>query len=241
MEPYTVFAPLYDSILGHVDYDQWYRYIHTLLTRYIETPRYILELGCGTGKFGAKFSRDGIPVFGMDRSLPMLQVAKSRAYRHFSVFCGDMTRFHLSRKFDFIFSVHDTMNYFTEPSDLRKVFHSTREIMADNGVFMFDITTDHNIRRFFDGKSSQYNVRGTRVEWHNYYEKRKRIIYSTLIFTGRDDAVSTERHIQKIYTVSEIKALAGKEGLKVVDVFGDYSLLPPVKNSVMINIITMKE
>ncbi|HDP80062.1 MAG TPA: class I SAM-dependent methyltransferase [Spirochaetes bacterium] len=240
MNPYTAFAPFYDSILSHVDYDQWYRYIRALLFRYIDSPRYIIELGCGTGRFGAKFSRDDIPVIGMDKSLDMLRVAKARAYRNFSIFCGDMTGFRLSKKFDFIFSVHDTVNYITETRELRKVFHCVWEALAENGVFMFDITTDYNIRLYFDGKSTRYNLRGTEVEWHNYYEKKKRLIHSTLVFTLKDGSVQTERHVQRIYSVTDIKALLKKEGFRVVDILGDYTMLPPGKKSVMINFIARK-
>jgi len=62
MEPYTDLALSYDHILRHVDYDQWYRYLRSIMFQYIEYPEWILELGCGTGKFGAMFSRDDFPV-----------------------------------------------------------------------------------------------------------------------------------------------------------------------------------
>ena len=80
-KPYSAISDVYDHLLRHVDYERWYRYLRTLIFRYMRDPQYILELGCGTGKFGAKFSRDDFSVFGMDNSMEMLKIAQSRAYR----------------------------------------------------------------------------------------------------------------------------------------------------------------
>jgi len=240
MDPYTDLAVSYDHILSHVDYYQWYRYLRSIMFQYIEYPEWILELGCGTGKFGAMFSRDDFPVYGMDRSLEMLKVAKKRAYGNFHIFCADMTDFRLSRPFDFIFSVHDTMNYFLTYAALQRVLRAARRVMHDGSIFMFDITTEYNIRRYFDGRVTRYRTRGTSVRWSNSYDEERRIVRSLLEFCHKDGAVSSEEHVQRIYTVTEIKNLLERERLKVVDIFGDYTFSAPCDDTVMINFITRR-
>src|SRR5271157_2830478 len=110
-EPYTRIAPYYDTILRYVDYQEWYEYIKTIMLTCVAKPDLIVELGCGTGRFGAKFSNDNFTIFGIDRCLEMLRVAKTRAFFNFRMFCADIRHFTLSKKADFIFAVHDTMNY----------------------------------------------------------------------------------------------------------------------------------
>ncbi len=237
---YTDFAPIYDYLLQHVDYDRWYRYIKTLMLRYIEKPHLILELGCGTGKFGAKFSRDGFTVFGMDISLNMLQVARLRAYGNFRIFCADMRNFQLARKFDFIYSVHDTMNYFLEYSDLRRVLGSAGRSMHEGSVFMFDMTTEHNIMRYFDKKIMRYTVRDIQVEWGNSYDPGEKMIFSTLKFKKPDGSMAIEEHVQRIYTMDEMRGLLQEEGFKIVDIFSDYSFSSVKKDAIMINFVTRK-
>jgi len=241
MEPYTDLAPVYDAILSHVDYDRWYHYLRTLMLRYVESPGLILELGCGTGKFGAKFSRDDFPIYGMDNSLQMLKMAKARAFKDFRIFCGDMTRFYLSGRFDFVFSVHDTMNYLLDYTSIRRALRSVRAVLSRNGVFMFDITTEHNIRRYFEGKTMRYSVQGTEIEWDNSYDRRKRIIRSTLDFRKPNGETTSEEHLQRIYTVGEIKKLLDRERFRIIDIFGDYGFDPPGKETVMINFVTRKD
>ena len=205
--------------------------------RYVKYPEWILELGCGTGRFGAKFSRDNYLVFGMDKSLDMLRIAKNRAYKNFHIFCGNMTNFSMSRKFDFIFSVHDTMNYFIEYDDLKKVLKSVKNIMNSSSIFMFDLTTEYNIKKYFYNNKTVYKLNNIDVLWENEYDESNKLIYSTLQFSKNGNIV-TEKHIQRIYFSNEIENLLKVEGFKLVDVFSDYTFSPVAENTVMTNYVT---
>lgn len=240
VKPYTDFAAAYDQVLKHVDYDRWYHYLRELMLRYCENPVLVLELGCGTGKFGARFSRDDFIVYGMDISLPMLRMAGARAYRNFHLFCGDMRAFHLKKRFDFIFCVHDTLNYLLKYTDIRMVLRSVRGVMHEKSIFMFDVTTEHNIKHFFDNRVSSYRVRDMAVEWTNRYDPLKRIVHSRLTFHKPDGSVTGETHVQRIYSTREIRKLCESEGMAIVDIFSDYSFSPPLDSTVMINFVAMK-
>ncbi len=238
--PYTHIPDIYDYLLRHVDYERWYRYLRSLLFRYVDDPRTILEIGCGTGKFGSKFSRDDFLVYGMDNSIEMLRVAKPRARRNFRAFCGDARCFALARKMDFIFSVHDTLNYLIEMEDLVSALASARGAMHDGSVFMFDLTTEYNIRRFFDGKVTRHVRSGVEVVWENSYDPSARIVFSRLSVKRKDGSVHEEEHLQRIYTKEEaLEAVAGA-GLTLVDIFGDYTFDPPHDETVMVNYVTRK-
>ncbi len=240
MKPFTVIPEFYDYILRHVDYERWYRYIRSLMFRYMSDPGCILELGCGTGKFGAMFSNDDFTIFGMDISIEMLHVAMERAFHGFRIFCGDIVNFHLSKRFDFIFAVHDTLNYILTASDMRKAFSCVRGIMHERSVFMFDITTEYNIRRFFDDKTMKFRTRGVDILWENSYNERKRIIRSKLTLENNEGKIASETHTQRIYTIDEIRKILGQEGFKLIDIFSDYSFDPPKEDTVMINFVVMK-
>jgi SAM-dependent methyltransferase len=209
------------------------------MSMYIDKPARVLELGCGTGKFGAKFSRDNFLVYGMDNSIEMLNMARLRAYKNFLIFCADMKNFRLARKFDFIFSVHDTINYFLDPDDLVKVFKCVKEVMDKNSIFMFDITTEYNIKKYFFNNRTNYYFRGMEIEWENNYDQKKKYIYSVLKFK-KEKSIESETHVQKIYSVQEIKSLLKKAGLKTLNIFSDYSFEPVKKDTVMINFVTRK-
>ena len=239
-EPYTGIAEAYDYILRHVDYDQWFKYINSIMIKYIPNPQSILELGCGTGKFGAKFSAANYKIYGIDRSFSMLRVAKTRAFRSFRIICADMKNFSLKGNFDFIFSVHDTMNYQLTTNEIRQVLRCVKRIMHEKSIFLFDITTEHNINSFFNNKTSFYKTRGMNIEWSNRYIKKKKFIISTFSIRYEDGRVFREEHTQRIYSMNEIEMILHEEGFEIVEIFSDYTYNPPSDDTIMINFITKK-
>ncbi len=236
-EPYTGLAEAYDYVLRHVDYEQWYQFILNIMHSYVECPETVLELGCGTGKFGAKFSADNYKIFGVDLSLNMLRVAKTRAFRSFRIICADIRNFYFKRKFDFIFSVHDTMNYQLTAEDVRNVLRCVKQVMHDGSVFMFDITTEHNIDRFFNNKTSYYKTRGMNIEWSNAYDRQKKHIISSFTIRHSDGRIINEEHIQRIYSEEEMRLILNEEGFEIIEVCSDYTYNPPSDETIMINFV----
>lgn len=235
---YTELSLVYDRILEHVDYSAWYKYILSIMERYAGETNFILELGCGTGRFGVKFSADGYTIFGMDRSFDMLKAARMRAVKNFRIFCGDIRHFHLRAKPDFIFCVHDTMNYLLTKKDFRSALRCVKNVMKENSVFLFDITTPYNIETYFENNTTVYSINGRSVEWSNSFNRKKALVHSAFRFHNGDGTYREENHIQRLYTVPEIKAMLKKEGFVLADVFGDYGFEAPDSKTVMINFIT---
>jgi len=240
MKPYSILASSYDYILKHVDYQEWYNFIRAVMIRFVPDAEVVVELGCGTGKFGAKFSNDGYRIYGIDRSVDMLMVAKMRAYKNFRIFCADMRAFTLAKNADFIFAVHDTMNYLTEKDDLHKVFRSVKKAMHDRSVFLFDITTEYNIEKNFENKTARYEFMERGIRWSNDFDRGNRLVYSRLSFIDNSGNSAEELHVQRIYTVQDIEELLRDEGFTVLGIYGDSSFDYPGKESVMINFVVRR-
>ncbi len=239
-DAYEAIAEAYDYMLRHVDYDLWYRFISGVMIYFVDNPRTVLELGCGTGRFGAKFSADDFSIYGIDRSMRMLQVAKTRAFRHFRIICSDIRNFALSRTVDFIFCVHDTMNYLRDPADIRKTLQCVKRCMHKKSVFMFDITTEHNIDRFFDNRTSFYKTGGKNISWSNTYDREKKLIRSNFVVDLKNGERLTEEHLQRIYTIDEISEILQDEGFDIITIGSDYTLEYPGPETVMINFVTKR-
>ncbi len=235
--PYEEIATSYDYILRHVDYEKWYKYLKTIMLAYAENPKTVLELGCGTGKFGAKFSAQGYETYGLDISMNMLRVAKTRAFRNFRILRADMKTFKLKKTMDFIFCVHDALNYQLSLEGVREIFQNIKHVMHEKSIFFFDITTEYNVKRFFENKTSTYKNKGEEVEWSNTYDDEEKIITSNFVI-NRGGEISKESHQQKMYSIEEISAILREENFKILEIFCDYSFEPPDKEAVMINFIT---
>ena len=239
MKPYHYIAPYYDYMLKHVDYTSWYYFLRMIMCKYIPNPRTVLELGCGTGKFGPKFSMDDYEIYGMDKSLEMLKIAKCRAYKNYHIFCGDITNFALSQTIDFIFSVHDTFNYLLDYIDFKNALQCVRRCMHNESIFLFDLTTEYNIVKYFHNKLLTFTIKGTTIQWYNEYDANSKILYSKLTLRSYTDTWY-EEHLQRLYTVDEVLPMIEQCGLKIIDIVGDYNLKPPHEETIMINFITKR-
>jgi len=102
---------------------------------------------------------------------------------------------------------------------------------------MFDITTEHNIDRFFNNKTSFYKTRGMNIEWSNSYDREKKHIISTFIIHYKDGREFSEEHIQKIYTQEEMETILAEEGFDIVEICSDYTYNPPSAETIMINFV----
>jgi SAM-dependent methyltransferase len=73
-DPYDRIARYYDWAAGDEDADVFF---YTEMARRIAAP--VLELGVGTGRVAVPLARAGCPVYGVDTSAAMLDVARAKA------------------------------------------------------------------------------------------------------------------------------------------------------------------
>ena len=238
---YTAFAKYYDYVLKDIDYNDWFSFLKSVMIKYNPSAKNILEIGCGTGKFGAKFSSNGYNIIGIDNSVEMLKIAKRRAKNNFKIFCANATSFHLKKKQDFIFCIHDMVNYILDKKNILKMFKCIKKTMHKDSIFLFDITTEYNILENFENNRTNYYYKGCSIKWDNKYNFETKIISSTLKFTTNENETLSETHNQKIYTINEMKSIIKKAGLELLAIYGDSTFYPVAQTSVMINFVTRKK
>ncbi|MGG4144239.1 methyltransferase domain-containing protein [Paenibacillus algorifonticola] len=86
-----------------------------------ETPSSILDIGCGTGRDLADFSKHYPDCVGFDAAQSMVSYAKKKN-PELNVFTGDMRSFRLSRTFDVICALGGCMNFALSNEDLDATF-----------------------------------------------------------------------------------------------------------------------
>ncbi len=81
MEAYTSFAQVYDLFMDNVPYEEWSRYVISLLKEEKIENGLVLELGCGTGKMTRLLAEAGYDMIGIDYSEEMLEIAREYQYQ----------------------------------------------------------------------------------------------------------------------------------------------------------------
>lgn len=220
MEAYTGLAALYDIFMDNIPYDEWCVYLRSLLTEYNINEGIVLDLGCGTGNMTELLAAAGFDMIGIDNSDEMLSIAMEKSCdRGLNILylLQDMREFELYGTVAATVSICDSLNYITEFDELVKVFSLVNNYLDPDGIFIFDMTTEKKYAAISDAVIAENREEGSFI-WENSYFAGERINqYDMTIFERLDDGLykkHQETHIQRVYTLDEIKSALDLAGLK---------------------------
>lgn len=224
MEAYTGFAEVYDLFMDNVPYEEWSRYLISLLKKYQVPKGLILELGCGTGKMTRLLSKAGYDMIGVDNSQEMLQKAMEQDHEGILYLCQDMREFELYGTVAAVVGICDSLNYILEEEELLQVFRLVNNYLDPGGVFIFDLNTLYKYRELLGESTICENREEGSFIWENYYDPEEMLNqYDLTLFIRQKGGLYKryeETHFQRAYSEEQIRSLvkeAGMELLRICD------------------------
>lgn len=246
MDAYTSFASVYDTFMDNVPYREWGEYLHGLLEEHGIRDGILLDLGCGTGTMTEILAGFGYDMIGVDNSEDMLEIAmeKKEASGHDILYLlQDMREFELYGTVKAAVSVCDSLNYITEPSDLKSVFSLVNNYLDPKGIFIFDFNTDYKYREILGDRTIAEDRGECSFIWDNYYYKEERINeYELSLFLCEDEEERLyrkyqETHYQRAYTLDEMKSCLTEAGMEFVAAYDAFTKEAPHPQSERIYVI----
>ncbi len=150
MESYDKFGEFYDAVMGNRA--KTALYIRKLIVQNKSNAKTILELACGTGAVLTHLAKE-YEVFGLDLSAKMLSVAREKLPR-VRFFNANMVTFNIGKKFDVILCVFDSINHVLDFTDWKRIFRKVDAHLVEDGLFIFDINTEHKLQRHIGESAS---------------------------------------------------------------------------------------
>jgi len=245
-QPYTRFAFAYDKMMENVDYTRWSDYIDRLFTMHNYHPKRVLDIACGTGSATVLLAQKGYDMAGTDRAREMLFKAREKAEKlglYIPFWQQDMRYLSVSSPYDAVICLYDSINYMITQEDMSQVFQKVSESLVPKGMFIFDITTEYNIIKHFHLKTFAETEENFSYIWRNIYLQNEKICKTVLTFflkEGGKYEKYEELHIQKIFSVSELKDLLEQNGYKMLSAFECFTFNKWNRNSERINITAVK-
>lgn len=224
MEAYTDFAGVYSRIMQDIPYARWEKIIHRILKDHGIRDGLILDLACGTGEMTRRFRKLGYDMIGVDASADMLQEAYAQGAEGILYLQQDMRSFELYGTVRAIISTCDSMNYVTKYKDLVKVFKLANNYLDPGGLFIFDLKTVHFYRDVVGNSVEAQNMEVCSYIWENYYDEKKHLNeYDLTLFIREGNAYrkGEEVHLQRAYTLAEVKKAIQSAGMVFVDAFDE--------------------
>jgi SAM-dependent methyltransferase len=205
--PYSQLAPAYDKALGISNFIGTRAAFERLVRRYGIRFRSAADIGCGTGLFAGYLNRSwGVPVFGVDRSPEMLQVAiQNCPDKRVCFLLQDFRCLRLPHRVDLITANFDTMNHLLTGLELRSVFRRIWDNLRPGGYFVFDLITPCQplagggilIRRLSSGSCNAMQ----RIRWN----PAQRVLSIMVIIRSPFSSGSTfEAHRERAYSPVEV-------------------------------------
>ena len=212
------FANIYDIFMENVNYDKWYEY----LRKYIKTKGKVLDLGCGTGEFLVRFLKDDFDCTGVDISEIMLDISrdKTKEFENIEFYNEDIRDFKSLNKADYIISNFDTVNYFSEYSDLEKFLYNSYENLNENGILIFDVVTEEVFDEMFENGIFLDEKDNYTTIWKYDKAEENYVINITLFIREKENIFKKyeEVHVKTIFDLEEIANLAIDTGFEIVDI-----------------------
>ena len=227
MRPYERLSKVYD--LGWGDFSKQYiDLINELFSARGITRAKILDIACGTGTLAIELAQSGHVVHGIDTSLEMIRIAKSKSpgLPNLSFDIQDMVRFNVDGKFDLVTCTFDSINYIRKLSDLRAMLFHVASVLYEGGLFIFD----SNTKQLYLSHSNEKHKRelnGQSFIQHCSYDSTLNI--ATTVFSFSDGTY--EIHKQRPYDYDELDPLLRRTGFHVVNLFSWFEKMPYTSNT----------
>lgn len=223
---YQALAPIYDRMMNHVEYDEWALLIKKILKKYSTAIKpSVLELGGGTALLAQSLEKLNVSYFGSDLSFSMCQQAQKKS---FPFFCCDCRHIAVKKKFDLIIFLYDGINYLQTLQEYSQLFNEVHYCLQDNGLFLFDITTETNsLRHFYDFLDFEDFGDSSYVR-HSYYDPECCIQFNdfTIFQKFKDNDLFqkfSELHIQKVFPAKSIEEQIPPSKFKIIGIWDDIS------------------
>lgn len=228
---YQTFAQLYDQLFDSEMYKDWENFT---LANINKNNCQLLDLAGGSGRLGVLLAKDGINVTVADLSDEMLTLAQQHGDEEnvsLNLVQVDMRDLTTLEQYDVITCYADSFCYLDNEQDLLQSFFEIAKHLKDDGVFLFDVVTPHQMDDIYPGYMYNYQDEdhARAFMWQSYGDDdvEHGVIHDLTFFNrlpSGDYQRLSETHYQRTYELDKIKALLQKAGFNSVQVGSDFSL-----------------
>ena len=197
---YSAIAEIYPHIMRSIDYKEWADYIYQISKEVKKKNISVLELAGGTGHIASNLSDRIKRIITSDLSFSMLSRQKKSQLLKI---CCDMKSLPFKKKFDFIFSTFDSVNYINKKENIIKLLDGVSNCLTDNGIYSFDVSLEKNSLKYEKYLNRRGKVNGVVFQQRSFFDKRTRIHYNHFELTLANGKKVEEIHKQKIYSFED--------------------------------------
>lgn len=224
LEAYEAFAPFYDHYTSDHGHESWMADLDSLLRRHGLSGDRLLDVACGTGRSFVPMLERGYRVTACDRSPGMVARAREKLRGRGEVRVADMRDLPWRECFDAATCVDDSINYLLSLADVVAAMRSIREALVPGGLVVFDVNALGAYRGAFADEIT-FEAEGMSFRWAGEgspFMPAGDLVTARTEVLGDDGApIVSARHVQRHYSVEQLRLACGEAGLRCVGVWGE--------------------
>ncbi len=214
-------SPYYHLLYDKRNEEEANLFINNLCSKIqLKDNAFIWDLACGRGRHSLALGRKGFQVIGTDLSENNIHEAMTNSTAKLDFFVHDMrTPFKLNY-FDVVFNLFTSIGYFKNFNDNYLVFKNVANSLKENGLFVVDFFNVDKIQETI--KPSYVEQRGE-VTFHIKKTIAQKAILKRIEFNKDGKDYYFEESVS-LLKKSDFEEFAGRAGLTICDIFGNYQL-----------------
>lgn len=235
MNSYTYFAKYYDSLMHEdINYSRICNFIENIFIMKDLEPSLICDLACGTANVSIPLAKRGYEMICVDKSTDMLNIARTKAQKEqldILFLNQSITSLDLFGTCDAFLCMIDGINYILNPNSLLKAFKKIKTCFLNpGGLLIFDISSYYKLSNVIGSNTFIHDTEDIFYSWENRFLSDKQLCDMYLnFFIKKNNGYSRfcERHLQRAYTLDEIKFALKKAGFTDIEIYNGFSFDKP--------------
>jgi len=237
-DPYSYFSQIYSHLMSSVDYKFWADYIKEIHNTLGKKSDIALELAAGNCALASNLDNQFKELFVTDISKQML---KNNVNGKLNKICCDMKMLPFNRKFNFIYSAFDSVNYLNDKTQLNEFFNNIKTNLYDDGLLLFDISLRNNSIKHLKSLNRKGKYKNIKYKQKSTFDEDEQIHYNYVTLKLENGDIINEVHKQKIYDFYSYFDVLENNSFYVLECFDAFTFDDATENSDRVQFIVKRK
>lgn len=214
-------SPYYHLLYNNRDEKEAAAFIEKLLAFLQPKPgSFMLDVACGKGRHAQLLADKGFDVTGIDLSIESILSAKKREHEHLHFYQHDMRLPFRINYYDVVFNFFTSFGYFDTARENNNALRTIAQALKPGGKVVLDYLNSEFVKAHLvphevtEKQHVVFNI-NREVKDHKFIKEIK-------ILDKDKPARMTYTESVSAFTRADFEAMFARQGLQVIEVFGDY-------------------
>ena len=180
----------------------------------------ILDVACGKGRHSKHFNELGFEVTGIDLSQNSIEFAKKYSNDKLNFFVHDMRSVFKKDHFNLVTNLFTSFGYFEDTKDEQIAINSMSINLKKEGLLLIDFMNVKNVINSLV-KFEIKEIDNVKFTIERKYDGNH--IIKKIKIEDKEEVLNFQEKVRAL-TLNDFSKLLDKVNMKIIDLFGDYSL-----------------